>query len=1378
MNKKFLLPFFALFLLIFISSVLALSGSLSPSRIEYAGDVGRVFQKTLIIRNTNNINVDATISSTKPNIVLSDTTLRINANTNYSLPFNITITKAGYDEGRINVRLRGSNEVLDLSTQIILQGNGGSTNPITINNTIDNPINPNATYGNGNIILNANLDPATPVAIAGKDLIINANLKSLINNNTDYAITVNSYNDFGELLILNPQDLNLNFNENKDFVIHLYLKNNSVGDKQFNIRVDFGDNYEEIPIYLNIADSASQNLTDIAYIIKSNPDNNFLNIINELGYNYTLITSAQVSSTDFSNYKMILLGDERISNVPVNNYKSLFANPDYYTGWSSSKASTTKPTAYISNKNISITKNLPSSFNAYTNTQTTLYYLTRTKYGCKSVATTGNSTIDLGHFSIAVKENPRRVFFGITKSNYWTTESRQLFKNSIDWIIRGEDKDNDGFYGDSDCNDNNSSLYRTVKAYRDIDRDGFGSGNYTDVCIGNNLILGYSYINGDCNDNNANVNPNALEIPYNGIDDDCNSYDLADVDKDGYCKSGYFVQNAFIQCINDLIGIGTDCNDNDATYNTGSSNIFKNCRNDAPFIDNILKITVNEGEIVIINVTANDPENNTLVYAINDTRFTKNNNVFSWLTGYNDEGNYIFRVNVSDGNLSNATSVYVEVKNTNRVPLCSNIPDIIWNENSNKTLDLKDYCTDFDGNDIQFSLYRVGNENIIADVNNNGTVHLSSNEYWNGNSWIKFRLDDGMDLSITNQYNIIVNPVNQGPIIVENLDPIILHEDTPSVNLIDLNDFIFDIDSNLTYSATGNNNVEITINNSLVSFYPSNAFVGNESITITASDGEFNVSLPAILNVLYVRKAPKFSEINCTTSLIEDTPYSCELSATDAENDTFNFTVVRNNDLNCSINGNILNYISFKDYNGSASCILRVRDIDGYNDMLFNVSIENINDPPYFYSYSPVNNTKIYNNTLKEFRVDARDVDSGNLNITWTLDNETVGTGTSYNFRKTIGWYNLLAMISDGEFNVSNVWNIYVGDYNNFKCNEVNGFICTEKQICKGNLLGVYDYPLSCCSVQCSDKPPVFAEIKRETNLSNLVRLEIIKPVNMTEFITGDKVSVDLKITNNANENIDFEIYAYLYDNTRENIIQKATDSFKLSKTNSKNDVLQIEIPKKIKETDDFYILVKTIGEGKKESYYNEKYVKIKIKRAENDVVVENIEINQEEFLCGDSIQVSTLVKNYGTKEQDATIRIESPLIGTTRENDVTMQEYGDSSDEDIYESYFEFKINDDAKEGEYIIKALAVYNGKISSSEKTIVLGECKKPSEESKPLVNQNLTSIKLESRILETDNKIPKQITVLILFTMMIVTCLSVVIMMKIYGGNKRKIRKSKK
>jgi hypothetical protein len=58
---------------------------------------------------------------------------------------------------------------------------------------------------------------------------------------------------------------------------------------------------------------------------------------------------------------------------------------------------------------------------------------------------------------------------------------------------------------------------------------------------------------GDCNDGDPLINPGQAEIPYNGIDDDCEpSTPDDDIDGDGY-------------------GLADDCNDNDPTVNPGAA---------------------------------------------------------------------------------------------------------------------------------------------------------------------------------------------------------------------------------------------------------------------------------------------------------------------------------------------------------------------------------------------------------------------------------------------------------------------------------------------------------------------------------------------------------------------------------------------------------------------------------------------------------------------------------------------------------------------------------------------------------------------------------------------------------------------------------------
>ena len=69
-----------------------------------------------------------------------------------------------------------------------------------------------------------------------------------------------------------------------------------------------------------------------------------------------------------------------------------------------------------------------------------------------------------------------------------------------------------------------------VDWYQDLDQDGFGGPEHTSAC---EAPEGYVAQTGDCDDNNAEAFPGATEVPYDGVDQDCDGSDLRDADRDG-----------------------------------------------------------------------------------------------------------------------------------------------------------------------------------------------------------------------------------------------------------------------------------------------------------------------------------------------------------------------------------------------------------------------------------------------------------------------------------------------------------------------------------------------------------------------------------------------------------------------------------------------------------------------------------------------------------------------------------------------------------------------------------------------------------------------------------------------------------------------------
>lgn len=423
---------------------------------------------------------------------------------------------------------------------------------------------------------------------------------------------------------------------------------------------------------------------NIAYIVKSSANPAVLNMLEELGYNYTIVTDAQIPSTNFSNYDMLLVWNERLTNyakVPVTQKKSLVANYYHVNNWKiASYAGRSGWSGYYYGKvftNNSITQNISSPVKLFNTPEITAYKLPNLPNRAKGI-TNVLSTNDANSYSIIGTISPggilypsgtasaRTLFFGITDIDFWTPESKQLFNNSLLWVLKGEDKDGDGFYYDTDCNDNN-----------------------------------------------ALINPNATEIAYNYIDENCDGKDLADVDGDGYCKQGYLIQSRFSQCVNEIGNWGADCNDNNSSVSPGSSDLAKNCRNDAPiFTGNIENISFNEDETlsnaVDLNDYFSDPDGDTLGFSVYNKTSSLIVNIaggiasVSSASDWNGNGFIIFRATDS-GMLYNISNIVgVQVNAVNDAPTLQDIADITVIEGKEARIILN--AEDIDSANLTYSI--------------------------------------------------------------------------------------------------------------------------------------------------------------------------------------------------------------------------------------------------------------------------------------------------------------------------------------------------------------------------------------------------------------------------------------------------------------------------------------------------------------------------------------------------------------------------------------------------------------------------------------------------------------------------------------------------
>ena len=172
------------------------------------------------------------------------------------------------------------------------------------------------------------------------------------------------------------------------------------------------------------------------------------------------------------------------------------------------------------------------------------------------------------------------------------------------------DEDGDGFFSYEDCNDQDASINPNASElcddidndcngeiddglslytyYVDQDGDGFGNKNDSILICRNEAPEGYSELNSDCNDQDAEINPMSSEICDN-IDNDCNgeiddnipyyTY-YEDLDSDGFGNESVSILICDSELPQGYSEIATDCNDQDAEINPMSSEICDNIDND------------------------------------------------------------------------------------------------------------------------------------------------------------------------------------------------------------------------------------------------------------------------------------------------------------------------------------------------------------------------------------------------------------------------------------------------------------------------------------------------------------------------------------------------------------------------------------------------------------------------------------------------------------------------------------------------------------------------------------------------------------------------------------------------------------------------------
>ena len=398
-------------------------------------------------------------------------------------------------------------------------------------------------------------------------------------------------------------------------------------------------------------------------------------------------------------------------------------------------------------------------------------------------------------------------------------------------------------------------------------------------------------------------------------------------------------------------------------------------------------------------------------------------------------------------NENNTETLTITIVNV--VPVSSSIPTISWNEDTTTTVNLSEYFTDADGDDLSFIVTDVDSVTVAIDnATNIATLSSSANFY--GIRYVTLNATDNLASTQSNNVTLVVNYLNDEGPVVSQLPTIVFNEDSFN-DSINLDDYVVDsdtADANITWTKIGGDaNILFNVTSDRKANFTATAdFNGITSVVLQAYDGNNTAFNVFSVNVVAQNDAPSVPVLTLpeNNSLENFTHVLLTWSASTQpsdETETVSYYVYNGNNADnltlqaktTSTQYNVTGLVDMQTYYWKVMATDDTLNSTATDVRKYTIQL---NYAPNITSSYPVSNPNITETDSQLFNITQTDIDSEDtVTVSWYVDNvlnvsviETFTLTTGFN---DVGTHNVTVVVTDnsGAYD-SKEWTVTVNNNN------------------------------------------------------------------------------------------------------------------------------------------------------------------------------------------------------------------------------------------------------------------------------------------------------------------------------------------------------------